>query len=281
MSKYRLLRQRVEQHADRLSIELHLPPPAGDEQLLRVHSPEYVNSIVQGTLEAIDERRIGFPWSPQLVERSRRSTGATVAAAIAALTEQVAVNLAGGTHHAFANRGQGYCVFNDIAVAARVLQVEHQVDRIVVVDCDVHQGNGTAEIFAEDESVFTVSLHGARNFPFTKVPSDFDVAFENGTTDEEYLAALHRCLEQIEKMSFDFAFYLAGADPFLGDRLGKLKLTKAGLKARDDAVLKSFVSRQNLPAAVAMGGGYAPELKDIVDIHMQTVEAAAQCASSN
>jgi acetoin utilization deacetylase AcuC-like enzyme len=219
-------------------------------------------------------RVIGFPWSAQLVERSRRSVGATIAAARAAVADGVGVNLAGGTHHAFADRGEGFCLFNDVGVAARVLQRERIVDRVLVIDCDVHQGNGTAAIFARDTSVTTFSIHGKRNYPLRKARSDLDVALDDNTGDDEYLRALADALEQVLPLAeAELAFYLAGADPYRDDRFGRLAMTKQGLRRRDQLVL-SRCRQWGMPVAIAMAGGYAPQLDDIVDIHAATVDVA-------
>lgn len=268
MAKYRLLRERF---ADHPPFSLALPPATTDSQLGLAHAGEYIEKVKTGTLSPLEIRRIGFPWSPAMVERSRRSTGASVAAGRAALEEGVAANLAGGTHHAFADSGQGYCVFNDVCVAARVLQEEGRVRQVLVVDCDVHQGNGTAEIAKEDPSLFTFSMHCDRNYPFRKAESDFDLALPEGTGDQTYLAQLELALHQIEiACQPELVFYLAGADPFEHDRLGLLSLTKAGLRERDRLVFE-FFERRGVPVAIAMAGGYAPQLKDIVDIHATTV----------
>lgn len=278
MAKYSRLRERVVAHGLVPIDCLAEAPPASWDDLRLVHTPEYVHAVATGTLPAEVQRRIGFPWSPGMVERSRRSVGATIAAARAALTDGLAVNLAGGTHHAFADRGEGYCVFNDVAVAARVLQRDHEVGRIAVVDCDVHQGNGTAAIFKDDLTVFTFSMHGANNFPFRKEISDLDVDLEDGTGDEEYLDVLAAHLETVwQRHRPEFAFYLAGADPYEGDRLGRLKLTIAGLRARDELVL-GRCRQLGLPVAISMSGGYAPDIEAIVTIHANTVAVAAALA---
>jgi acetoin utilization deacetylase AcuC-like enzyme len=223
-------------------------------------------------------RRIGFPWSPAMVERSRRSAGATIAAARASVTDGVAVNLAGGTHHAFADRGEGYCVFNDVAVAARVLLRDGQCRRLAVVDCDVHQGNGTAAIFRDDPDVFTFSMHGAKNYPFRKEASNLDVELPDGTGDAEYLAALTAHLPVVfARQAPELVFYLAGADPYAGDRLGRLRLSMAGLAERDRLVFDACWT-SGTPVAVVMSGGYAPQVDDIVAIHLNTVRSAAALA---
>lgn len=211
-----------------------------------------------------------------MVERSRRSAGATIAACRSALEDGIAVNLAGGTHHAFADHGEGYCVFNDSAVAARALQAEGAVQRVAVVDCDVHQGNGTAAIFGGDPSVFTFSIHGAKNFPFRKQKSDLDVELPDGTQDAEYLSALERALsEALDRGRPQLAIYLAGADPFEDDRLGRLRVSREGLAARDRLVLEAL-RRRGVPVAVTMAGGYARFVEDTVSIHFETVRIAAE-----
>ncbi len=276
MAKYALLRQRV--MASRLvkAEDLREPHAATDEEIGRAHAAEYLARVVAGALSESEVRRIGFPWSAQLVERSRRSSGATIEACRSALEEGVAVNLAGGTHHAFADVGEGFCVFNDSAVAARAMQAEGRARRVVVLDCDVHQGNGTASIFRADPTVFTFSIHGARNFPLRKEQSDLDVELPDGTGDVEYLEALGEGLWQaIHRARADLAIYLAGADPFEGDRLGRLKLSKAGLAERDRRVFRSC-REAGLPVAVCMAGGYSPDVHDVVDIHFQTVAAAVE-----
>ncbi len=276
MDKYARLRRRVE--AAGLGT-MHVPPAATREQLVLAHTADYVARVHDNRLTAQELRELGFPWSPAMVERSLRSTGATISACRAALTDGLAVNLAGGTHHAFAARPAGYCVFNDSAVAARVMQAEGRVSQVVIIDCDVHQGDGTAAIAADDPSIFTLSLHGARNFPFTKQRSDLDVDLPDGTGDEAYLAALTEALAlALERSAAELAIFLAGADPFVGDRLGRLALTKDGLARRDELVLATCRDA-GLPVAITMAGGYAREVDDIVDIHFRTVEIAAAMAA--
>ncbi len=235
MAKYRLLREAVSMSVP--AARLEEPPAATDDELLGVHDRDYVRGVADGTLDRAAVRRIGFPWSPELVERSRRSVGATLAACRAALDEGIAVNLAGGTHHAFADRGAGFCVFNDAAVAVRRALDTGEVDRALIVDLDVHQGDGTAAILATEPRAFTLSIHGARNFPFVKQTSDLDVALADGATDDVYLEALDRALDHaFDTVQPELVIYLAGADPWHGDRLGHLALTKAGLRARDKRV---------------------------------------------
>jgi acetoin utilization deacetylase AcuC-like enzyme len=257
-------------------VSLRVPEPATDEQLLRVHLADYVEKVKKGQLTEREIRRIGFPWSLQMVERSRRSVGGTISTCRAALEEGIAINLAGGTHHAYPDHGEGFCVFNDTAVAARAMQTENRAGRILIIDCDVHQGNGTAAIFAGDPSVFTFSIHGAKNFPFHKENSDLDIALEDGSQDPIYLEALQSGLAQsLQQAHADLAIYLAGADPFAGDRLGRLSLSKAGLAKRDRMV---FIACQKarLPVAVVMSGGYAKNIQDTVDIHFQTLKTAME-----
>jgi len=274
MGKYRLLRDRLLAEGAFSEEDFAVAEPAGDEAILRAHDGAYLRRVVDGKLDPAEIRAIGFPWSERMVERSRRSSGATLAAAREALVRGWGANLAGGTHHAFRDRGEGFCVFNDAAIAARALQVEAGLQRIAIVDCDVHQGNGTASIFADDPSVFTFSIHAARNFPFAKERSDLDIELPDGTGDDEYLWHLERGLDEtLERSRPQLVFYLAGADPFEGDRLGRLKLTKAGLKRRDEWVLGTLRSR-GIPVAIAMAGGYAHDIADSVEIHANTLHVA-------
>jgi acetoin utilization deacetylase AcuC-like enzyme len=279
MDKYARLRDRV---AASLASgdSLHVPAAATDEELQTVHESGYVRKVQEGRLSPAEIRRMGFPWSPALVERSRRSVGGTLGAAKAALEEGVAVNLSGGTHHAFVDRGEGYCVFNDVAVATRTAQNNEQVGRVAILDLDVHQGNGTAAIFKDDPSVFTFSVHGANNFPFQKEAGDLDIELPDGAGDNEYLGAVEVGVEKaLDGGRTDVAFFLAGADPFHGDRLGRLGVSKAGLEKRDRLILEAC-SLRGIPVAVVMGGGYAPDIEDIVDIHYGTIRAASRIASN-
>lgn len=279
MAKYARLRERVVAEALLDPSMLYEAPAAARADLLLAHTDEYVDAVFAGTLPREAQRRIGFPWSPEMVERSRRSVGATIAAAGAAVTEGCAVNLAGGTHHAFADRGEGFCVFNDVAVAARVLQRDARANRIAVIDCDVHQGNGTAAIFRHDPSVFTFSMHGANNFPFRKETSDLDVALDDGETDARYLELLDEHLATVlATHQPDFVFYLAGADPYEGDRLGRLELSIDGLRRRDEIVLGRCRDR-GTPVAISMSGGYAVDIDAIVAIHLGTIRTAAELSS--
>lgn len=274
MEKYRLLREEV---TDSSRIILAVPDRATSHELLRVHSEDYFVRVREGALTREEVRRIGFPWSPELVERSRRSVGGTLAAARSALDDGASANLAGGTHHAFSDRGEGFCVFNDVAVAARALQAEEQAGQIAVVDLDVHQGNGTAAIFDGDDSVFTASVHGESNYPFHKETSDIDVALPDGTGDAAFLAAVERVVAAALSTEPDIIFYIAGADPFVGDRLGRLSVTRAGLVSRDAIVLQACRDSRT-PVAAVMAGGYGENVSDTVAIHSATVMATANQA---
>ncbi len=276
MQKYSLLRARVEAESYSLDVNLTLPPRASDADLARVHCPDYINRVMTGTLSVAEQRKIGFPWSAAMAERSRRVSGATIAALTCAIQgDGIALNLAGGTHHAFYASGGGYCIFNDSVIAARAVQAAGLAKRVLIVDLDVHQGNGTASLCAADASITTFSMHGAKNYPAVKEQSDFDVHLPDKTGDAEYLRILRTQLPEIvSHCRPDTVIYLAGADPFEGDRLGLLKLTKAGLFARDETVLGICLA-QKIPLAISMAGGYAPDVNDIVDIHFNTVRAAA------
>ena len=275
--KYRRLRERLESEAAAgAPFEFIVPHAATDEELLRVHDAGYVGRVTAGTLSRDEIRRIGFPWSPELVERSRRSTGAAVDAAAAAIDDGVAASLAGGTHHAGHDFGEGYCVFNDTAVAARAMQAAGRVRRVLILDCDVHQGNGTAAIFAGDGTVFTMSIHGERNFPLRKVPGSLDVPLPDGTADEAYLDAVDRAVrESFERARADLVLYIAGADPYEGDRLGRLRVSRAGLLERDRIVFDA-ARRAATPVAIVCGGGYATDLDAIAGIHTATMLEAAR-----
>ncbi len=280
-AKYRLLRERLE--AEPGLIRLQPAVAAAPGELALVHTPDYVEAVRLGGLTAAQQREIGFPWSLSMAERSLHSVGATIMAARAALAEGVAANLAGGTHHAYADKGSGFCVFNDVAVAARVMQAEAAAAqrgrlRVLVIDLDVHQGNGTAAIFRGDNSVFTFSMHGEKNFPFRKEPSDLDVDLPDGCTDAPYLAALDRALAQVwarlAAAPPGLAFYLAGADPHEGDRLGRLKLSTDGLLERDRRVLQALRDRR-IPVALAMAGGYGHDLNTTLQVQVNTLSEAA------
>lgn len=279
MAKYALLYERVRAAAAELGVELHEPQPADDSALCRAHARGYVERASCGRLDAAEQRKIGFPWSALMIERSRRSAGGTMAALQAALEgDGVAVNLAGGTHHAFADHGAGYCVFNDSVVAARHVQALGLARRLLVVDLDVHQGNGTAAIVRDDPTIFAFSLHGARNYPALKEAGDLDVELPDGCGDADYLHALALHLPvALERAEPDAVLYLAGADPYAQDRLGRLALSKPGLAQRDRMVLDACL-RHDLPVSISMAGGYAANVADIVDIHFATVCAAAERA---
>ncbi len=275
MAKYSMLRERVVASALVPPERMRVPHAATDEELARAHDGGYIGRVQRGELSAQEQRRIGFPWSPQMVERSRRSAGATIEACRAALAGEVGVNLAGGTHHAFAAHGAGYCVFNDSVVAARAMQAEGRARRVVIIDCDVHQGDGTAAILAGDESIYSFSIHGAKNFPFHKQRSDLDLELPDGAGDDVYLDALEDGVRRaIGAARADLAIYLAGADPYFDDRLGRLAMTKGGLAERDRVVFH-YCRAAGLPLAITMAGGYARHIGDTVDIHFQTVSAAA------
>jgi acetoin utilization deacetylase AcuC-like enzyme len=277
MQKYRLLRERAAGVAP--GIEFAEAPDIGNGVLALAHHPHYVQRVSNGALSAEEQRRIGFPWSPEMVERSRRSAGATVAACRAAFEDGVALNLAGGTHHAHAAHGEGFCVFNDAAIAARLMQAERRAGRVAIIDLDVHQGNGSAAILAQDDSVFTLSLHGEHNYPFAKAVSDLDVALPDDIADGAYLDALDAALATLfARFDPQLIIFLAGADPHEGDRLGRMKLSFDGLAQRDKMVLEA-ASERRIPVAIAMAGGYGREIDDTIRVHLQTVAIAAEYAA--
>jgi acetoin utilization deacetylase AcuC-like enzyme len=277
IAKYGALRERVQLELP--GVQLAAPEPASEGELALVHTPTYIDAVFHNTLSVQVQREIGFPWSPEMVWRSRYSVGSTIAAARAALKEGVSTNLAGGTHHASAHAGGGFCVFNDVAVAARLMQAEwhrhsRSLLRVAVIDLDVHQGNGTAAIFERDDTVYTLSLHGARNFPFRKVDGDLDVALPDGCEDAQYLAALEAALVQLwARFEPGLVFYIAGADPYRGDRLGRLSLSAEGLAERDRRVFAQCFDRR-VPIAMAMGGGYGRVMEETVSVQMGSVRAA-------
>lgn len=281
MDKYRRLKEAVARELPEIVLEA--APEASPGELALAHTPDYIDGVLEGTLPAAVQREIGFPWSPRMAERARRSVGATIAAARTALREGVAANLAGGTHHAYADHGSGYCVFNDVAVAARLMQAEwhrhtRRSLRIAVIDLDVHQGNGTASIFQDDPQVFTLSLHGEKNFPFRKARSRLDVGLPDGCEDASYLAALVPALDQLgawiaAEPGACLAFYLAGADPHVDDRLGRLALSAEGLAARDACVLERLECWR-VPVALTMAGGYGRDIETTVGLQLTTLRLA-------
>ncbi len=279
MAKYQMLRDQLALYEP--AVRLMQAPAATDGELALAHSPGYISAISNGTVAASAMREIGFPWSAAMAERARRSVGATVCACRVAFREGVAANIAGGTHHAYADKGGGFCVFNDAAVAARLMQAEWSRGRthvpplkVAVIDLDVHQGNGTASIFRSDASVFTLSIHGQKNFPFRKEASDIDVDLPDGCRDDDYLQALESALDELERR-FEPALliYLAGADPHEGDRLGRLKLSWDGLEARDRRVF-DWAWQRRIPLAFAMAGGYGKRLEDTVRAQANTYKVA-------
>lgn len=284
MAKYARLRDRVARELPQVA--MGQAPAASDGELALAHTPHYIEAVAEGRLSDAEQREIGFPWSPRMAERARRSVGATIAAARAALIDGdgVAANLAGGTHHARADKGSGWCVFNDSAVAARLMQAEwhraHQrLLRVAVIDLDVHQGDGTASIFADDHTVFTLSMHGAKNFPARKVASRLDVELPDGCTDAPYLDALDAALAALWHHHPDappgLVFYVSGADAHEGDRLGRLALTTEGLAERDRRVFAACRER-GIPVAVSMAGGSGRDIDATVNVHFNTLRTALE-----
>jgi acetoin utilization deacetylase AcuC-like enzyme len=279
-NKYFLLRKRILEELGDQPVDLRVPEPASDEDIIRAHDPAYLRRLQNGELTVKEIRRVGFPWSPQIVRRARYSAGATIAACRAALNGGIAVNLGGGTHHAFRDHGQGYCWLNDSAIASRAMQTERLARKILIIDCDVHQGNGTAAIVKNDLTIFTFSIHGKNNFPYHKETSSLDIELADGTDDAGYLKALEKGLAaSMQNFKADLVIYLAGADPYKDDRFGRLALTKEGLAQRDHLVLQN-IYKAGLPAAVTMAGGYARNVQDTVDLHFQTVLSAVDFQKS-
>ena len=278
IAKYEMLRARVVADGIVAGDEVRDPDSVSDDDLRLVHTADYVMRFSTGALTDAEVRRLGFPWSPGLVERSRRAVGGTLAAGRHAVSHGLAMNLAGGTHHAFPDHGEGFCVYNDIAVAIRILQRDGIIQRAAVVDLDVHQGNGTHAIFADDERVFTFSMHGGKNYPFHKVPGSVDVELPDHTGDEAYLESLMQALPAVLAASSpDIVFYIAGADPHEGDSLGRLSLSFDGLARRDAYVLMTC-REVGIPVAITIGGGYGRHIEDTVAIHAQTAGIAARLA---
>jgi len=279
IAKYALLRERVIAEGILSPERLHDPAPVSREDLLLVHTADYVDRFTRGVLSPDEVRRVGFPWSEALVERSYRSAGGTIEGARHAVVHGMAMNLAGGTHHAFPAHGEGFCVFNDVALAIRVLQREGAIGRAAVIDLDVHQGNGTHAVFAGDDYVYTFSMHGGRNYPFHKVPGRLDLELADGTRDDEYLSLLEEALPRVlSAAGADIVMYLAGADPHEHDRLGRLGLTFDGLAQRDELVL-AHAERAGAPVVVVIGGGYGEPIEDTVRIHTMTARIAARYAA--
>lgn len=280
MDKYRLVPERLLAEGTVTQTDLHEPEAATLDEVLRVHTPEYVHAFVNGTLERKALLRIGLPWSAALVHRAFAVLGGTIGAARVALEEGVAANLAGGTHHAFADHGEGYCIFNDLVITLRKLRAEGVARRFLIVDLDVHQGNGTAALCQADPEVFTFSMHGENNYPARKEQSSWDIALPDATSDEQYLDILARALPQIlERFSPELVFYQAGVDVLAGDRFGKLALTMTGVGERDQ-LASAFARRAGLPLVITLGGGYARDLDRIVEAHCQTVRMAGFTARS-
>ena len=252
--------------------EIVAPEPVAIADLLLVHTEDYITRLINGRLTAKEIRKLGLPWSESLVRRSLHAISGTINTSRRALVDGVSSNLAGGTHHAFPDRGEGFCVLNDVAVSIRVLQREKLASRFLIIDLDVHQGNGTAFIFQDSPEVFTFSMHGAKNFPLFKETSRLDIELADGTADDEYLETLDHALSRLRLHNADIIFYLAGADPYENDRLGRLKLTKEGLLRRDETVLR-FAQEEGIPIVTTMSGGYAQEIADTVDIHCNTIRA--------
>jgi acetoin utilization deacetylase AcuC-like enzyme len=272
LPKYRLVRELLEE-SDRF--ELRPAPLAKLTEIERTHDSEYVRAFVEGTLAPAAMRRIGFPWSEQLVRRTLASVGGTLSATRQALIDGFSGTLAGGTHHAFRSEGSGYCVFNDIAIAIEMLRAEGKAARCAIIDLDVHQGDGTAQIFEDDEDVLTFSMHGGKNFPFRKQRSKLDVELEDGTSDEEYLGRLEVALPIVCAFQPDFVFYQSGVDPLDSDRLGRLAVTMDGLRRRDLMVFEA-VRELSCPLVVTLGGGYSDPIERTAQAHAQTFRTAVE-----
>jgi len=278
--KFELVRDRLLREGTLRPQQIVEPLPALITDVLLVHTEDYVTRLRSGTLSPREIRRLGLPWSKALVRRSFLAAGGTINAARFALEDRIGSNLAGGTHHAFPDRGEGFCVLNDVAIAIRVLQRDGLIRRAAIIDCDVHQGNGTATIFEDDESVFTFSMHGAKNYPLFKARSTLDVELPDETTDDRYLEILQEHLPQVFNHSPEMIFYLGGADPYHGDKLGRLALTIKGLRERDRTVLAEC-KRRGVAVATVMSGGYAANISDTVEIHCNTIRAACSVFNSS
>jgi acetoin utilization deacetylase AcuC-like enzyme len=268
LAKYRMVREAAERLP---GLDVRETEAAGWDDLGRTHTPDWLERVAAGRLERREELALGLPWSRELVERARRATGATILAARAALEDGVAANLGGGTHHAFADAGRGFCVFNDVVTALRVVRAEGRVRRVLVVDVDVHQGDGTHALLAADAGSFTLSVNGFRNYPFRRVPGDLDVDLPDGTGDDRYLGELERVLAPaLRRARPELCFVLAGADPFVGDRLGRLALSKEGLAARD-TLIRDTLAAAGVPVCLTLAGGYAEDIRDTVDVNVSTL----------
>lgn len=272
--KYSMVRNRLQSEGTLKPEMVSEPQPAARDEILLAHTADYYDRVVDGQLSAREIRRLGLPWSEALVGRSRLSVAGTMAATRAAIADGVSANLGGGTHHAFPDHGEGFCVLNDIAIAIKTLRESGVIHRAAVIDCDVHQGNGTAAIFSDDPETFTLSLHGAKNYPLVKQPSTIDVALADGADDEEYMAALAANLfAALDVFRPDVVFYQAGVDPYKDDRLGRLALTLEGLRERDHFVFEACRER-SLPCVITLGGGYARDVSDTVEAHCNTLREA-------
>lgn len=280
IKKFELVRNKLLEEGTLLPEEIFEPEPSAVEDVRLVHTEDYINRLINGELTAKEVRKLGLPWSKSLVRRSFLATSGTINAAKFALRSGIASNLAGGTHHSFPDRGEGFCVLNDVAVAIRVLQKEKLASKFLIVDCDVHQGNGTAFIFKTDEEVFTFSMHGAKNYPLFKEISNLDIELPDKTGDKEYLETLEEALPRIFLHNPDIIFYLGGADPFEKDKLGRLALTMEGLMRRDETVLQ-FAREHHTPIVTVMSGGYALDINDTVEIHANTIRAVKKVFFEN
>ena len=273
--KFELVRDKLLAEGTLELSEIHEPSPASVEDVLLVHTKDYITRLREGLLTDKEIRRLGLPWSESLVQRSFYAVGGTISASLQSLDEGYASNLAGGTHHAFADRGEGFCVLNDVAIAIRTLRARGLIQRAAIVDCDVHQGNGTATIFANDPDTFTFSMHGANNYPLFKAASSLDVELPDGTNDQQYMDVLWRSLEIVFAFKPEVVFYLAGADPFERDKLGKLALTIEGLRERDKMVVSACFDRE-VPVTTVMSGGYGKRIEDTVEIHCNTIRSVKE-----
>jgi len=273
--KFELVRDRLLREGTLSPEEIVEPDPATLDDVKLVHTDDYVSRLCAGQLTAREIRRLGLPWSPSLVRRSFYAVGGTISASVTALAEGFSANLAGGTHHSFADRGEGFCVLNDVAIAIRTLRKRRLIRRAAIIDCDVHQGNGTAMIFSEDPDTFTFSMHGANNYPLFKANSTVDIELPDRTNDTDYLESLTHALPAVFDWRPDLVFYLAGADPYMNDKLGRLALSIDGLRKRDQLVLQGCFLRE-VPVATVMSGGYGKEISDTVEIHCNTIRTLRQ-----